>query len=151
MIEPRKKIGWCGPAALSYALRNLGIDVSQDELAKLMSTTEEGTTPFAMLYACQTLGFKCRWVENTTLRELKKIKKAEILLDYLDDQSEESGHWARLNKIEATLILIDDPSYPGRITTMERKAFEKIWYDFVGKRKFIRGALIIRSRNANRL
>jgi len=47
----------CGPAALMYALSLLGVEATEEELAKLSGTTPEGTSMLGLMQAARTFGF----------------------------------------------------------------------------------------------
>ncbi|MFB2622943.1 cysteine peptidase family C39 domain-containing protein [Methanothermobacter sp. DP] len=54
----------CGPAALATLLQNLGINTTEDELADLAETTEDGTTMQGLIKAAKGQRREPHWSET---------------------------------------------------------------------------------------
>lgn len=148
----QKKDGWCGPAALSYALHLVGIDVPQEALVKESGTTVgEGVDPSPLKKAAEKHKAKVEIVngESTdeTLIKLKHAIKdgAAVIVDYLVSGKEDGGHYVVLLDVKGNDIRLFDPS-GGKIDTMTREYFTKNWMDKTESGKQMKNwAMILRA------
>jgi ABC-type bacteriocin/lantibiotic exporter with double-glycine peptidase domain len=133
--------GWCGPAALQYVARCCGMEYSQSQLARLMGTTNEnGTSHKQMLEGAKELGLSTFSVEWFSLDKLSSLLPTHyIIVNWIDGTNEHTdGHYSPLLKVEGNKIYLAD-------ATMDRKTFEKKWYDFDNEEKRIdRWAMVVR-------
>jgi len=113
----QKKDGWCGPAALSYALKKCGKQVSQEEIVKETGTTEEsGTETWDLKKSVLKHGFVPQVLpsqeKDKTLEIIKFLTdtKIPVLIDYLDGNSMEDGHYAVINSVSGDDIHLFNPS-----------------------------------------
>jgi len=113
----QKKDGWCGPAALSYALKKYGKQVSQEEIVKETETTEEsGTETWDLKKSVLKHGFVPQILpsqeKDKTFEIIKFLvgTKIPVLIDYLDGNSLEDGHYAVIDKIAGDEITLFNPS-----------------------------------------
>ncbi len=65
----------CGPAALAAVLNNLGINSTEQELAKLAGTDESGTTMYGLMQAAQEKGLKA----TGTKLSIDEFQKNDII------------------------------------------------------------------------
>ena len=69
----------CATAALRYALGRLGKDVTDGELARLVSGTDKSTTLYQMKQFAQSKGFYCK-VVKADMDTLRNLEDCEIIL-----------------------------------------------------------------------
>ena len=69
----------CATAALKYALSRLGRDVTDRELANLVSGTDESTTLYQMKQFAQGMGFYCKAIK-ADINTLRNLGNCEIIL-----------------------------------------------------------------------
>ena len=69
----------CATAALKYTASQLGKDVTDQQLAQLVSEPDKTTSLFAMKQFAQGLGFHCRAVK-TDIQTLKSLDGCEVIL-----------------------------------------------------------------------
>lgn len=123
----------CGPTALSYALHEQGIKMSEMELAKMMGTTPQmGTDQKEMVRAVCTLGLSNVLYEDSDCLELMARKKAlgcSIIFDYLAGPNlETDGHYIVFQGLSEKYIKILDPS-DGKYKAISRAKFVRRWVD----------------------
>jgi len=116
----------CGPAAAVTALRQLGLDAKEGEIAMLShSTPVTGTLPRCLYTAIQNRyradGLKCQYRRFSSLAELRE---AGITLAVVRD-SFLSDHCVAVLGVSDKMVTIADPVI-GRML-MSHKQFEKIW------------------------
>lgn len=134
-MKPQKKDGWCGPAALSYALKELGITKTQEEIAKKSgTTTKNGVDPNALRDLAREYGLKVKTMSggnpSNTLATLKKekINGSSILLDYLMGDSMADGHYVVYEKSNNGKIQLKDPA-TGKEKIINQAYFISHWKD----------------------
>lgn len=131
----QKKDGWCGPAALSYALSQLDIEVSQEELAKQSGTTvKDGVDPYPLADVAKKHGATVETVNgdspNKTLNILQDAVKENksVIVDYLVSGEEDGGHYIVFLGRTGKNIRIFDPS-GGKLREMDESYFISNWKD----------------------
>ncbi|MDI6703057.1 C39 family peptidase [Methanothermobacter sp. KEPCO 2] len=92
----------CGPAALATVLQRLGVNTTEDELADLAGTTEEGTTMQGLLEASMAKGM------NATGMKLNISELTENMIAYTINDG--TGHYTVINEITNDTIKLADPS-----------------------------------------
>lgn len=132
----QKKDGWCGPAALSYALRQQGVIISQKKIAKETGTTKaNGVNVRELANFAKKQGMKVKTTRNgrspiQTLKMLDSQRKKgnSVVVDYLSGRHPtiEDGHYSVLDKVTKDKIKIWD-SWTGRKATLVKKNFIKNW------------------------
>ena len=155
IIEGRKQPGWCGPASIVWAARNLGIEVTQEYMAQVMGTTyEHGTDWTNMVAGAEAIGLIGFWVIGMELAELEDMRQrgCQIILNWMDcDQCRDSderedGHYSVLRRHVDGVVELDDPSLEGRITTMRvSDLIRERWFDLDGddEKKYRMGAMVV--------
>lgn len=130
----QKKDGWCGPAALSFALLRQGKFFSQEEIAKATETTvSNGVDPSPLVRFVKDKGFTPKTMKNenpeTTLNKLAYFAKQgkSIVVDYLADGSYDSGHYVVLQGVTDKVMVWDPES--GKIESIPKKQFITNWKD----------------------
>lgn len=132
----QKKDGWCGPAALAYALRQQGAIVSQQKIAKETGTTKAtGVNVRELANFAKRQGMKVKTTRNSknpiqTLEMLgrQREKGKSVVIDYLSGRHPTlaDGHYSVLDKVTKDKIRIWD-SWTGKKTTLVKKNFIKNW------------------------
>ena len=92
----------CGPAALATVLQRLGVNTTEDELAGLAGTTEDGTTMQGLLEASRAKGMNANGMK-LNISELKENMIAYTINDGM-------GHYTVINEITNETIKLADPS-----------------------------------------
>jgi len=92
----------CGPAALVTVLQRLGVNTTEDELAGLAGTTEDGTTMQGLLEASRAKGVNATGMK-LNISELKENMIAYTINDGM-------GHYTVINEITNETIKLADPS-----------------------------------------
>jgi predicted double-glycine peptidase len=131
--------GGCGPAALSFAVKRFGINISEMELARRIGTTpENGTSWENMIKGARDLGLEAEAYTDKSLDELQELHKKgkEIILDWMTSSEdnplckiEEDGHYSVMDKSTNQYVVLNDSIW-GTLVLMKRDKFEKQWYDY---------------------
>ncbi|MGB9937641.1 MAG: right-handed parallel beta-helix repeat-containing protein [Methanobacterium sp.] len=90
----------CGPATLATVLQKLGVNVSQDTLATIADTDEEGTTLYGMVQAAQKYNV---FVKSLKLK-VNELKKGNIV--YIT--TEGVGHYCIITSINDSIVYLAD-------------------------------------------
>jgi ABC-type bacteriocin/lantibiotic exporter with double-glycine peptidase domain len=116
----------CGPAAAVTALRKLGLDARESEIAVLShSSPVTGTLPRCLYAALRNRygaeGLKCQYRHFDSLAELGKagVTLAVVRSKFLSD------HCVTVLEVSDGMVVVADPVL-GRIL-VSHKQFEKIW------------------------
>jgi len=126
----------CGPAAAVTALRELGLDAQEGELAVLARTSPVvGTLPSSLYRALSRRygpeGLECQWRYFGSSAQLKDagVTLAVVRDAFLLD------HCVAVLDVSDTMVTIADPSF-GKLT-VPLEQFEKVWrkYGIVLKRR----------------
>ena len=131
----QKEDGWCGPAALSYVFKKYGKQVSQEEIVKETDTTEEsGTETWDLKKSVIKHGFIPHVLpsqeKDKTFEIIKFLvsTKIPVLIDYLDGNSPEDGHYAVIDTISGDDVMLFNPSI-GKETITKDWLFKR-WKDY---------------------
>lgn len=152
----QKKDGWCGPAALSFALHELGIEVSQEVLAKESGTTVDGgVDPNPLRKSAEKHGVTVEIINgenpDSTLKKISQEVKngASVLVDYLVSGKEDGGHYVVFRGMKGNNIRIFDPS-GGKKTEMDKSYFIQNWRDKTENGKQMKNwAMVLRASTDN--
>ncbi|MBU0570090.1 C39 family peptidase [Patescibacteria group bacterium] len=133
-VKPfRQKTGYCGPASLKMVLRYFGVDMSEEELARLSNCTEEwGVGAEQLVRVANDLGFQAEIFDNSDIDNIKRWvleKKIPVIVDWF---SEDDGHYSVVVDIDGENIYIQDPEF-GRLRAMRLDNFYRVWFDFPDK------------------
>jgi len=147
----QKKDGWCGPAALSYALAQQGFTIPQTTLARLTKTTvKNGVDPKHLLNEARRFGFNAEVISgedsNATIEVLDQnlLDGKSAIVDYLEgDNIDTDGHYVVYQGSTGGKIIVWDPS-KGRNIVLDKEKFVAQWKDkTVGGRVFKNWAMIL--------
>lgn len=154
----QKKSGWCGPTALQYALKEQGIDVSQEALAKKMSVNpKNGANPGQIRFAAEKAGMKVNTIENQnpqltlSLLDQAKAQGKSIILDFLDGKTPNDGHYVVYQGRSNGKITVLDPQ-TGKPRLIDENYFINQWKDYTIKGNiFKRWAMVLDKGEAGKV
>ncbi len=104
----------CGPATLATVLNNLGINVTEQELATLAGTDENGTTMYGLVQAAKAKGLNAVGMK-ISVNELKKNNIVFITVNG-------GPHYSVVREVTADKVLLADPSLGNIEMTKEKFA-----------------------------
>ena len=93
----------CGPASLATVLQNLSINVSQDVLAAIAETDENGTTMYSLAHAAQKQGLIVKGLK-LRVNELEPWNIVYLTLDNI-------GHYSITTSINDTTVYLADTDF----------------------------------------
>lgn len=143
MNYAQQKDGWCGPAALSYALMKQGIEKSQEQIAKKTETTvEDGVDPHPLVRYVSSLDLQVRTFDGKnaeeTLNDLTHFLYFDysVIVDYLAGGPED-GHYVVVEDIGKDTIQIWNPD-GGKHEELKRDYFISHWKDYTERGKVLK-------------
>lgn len=151
----QKKDGWCGHAALAFALAEQGVEKEQEDIAHAMGeTSTQGVDPKVLEETAKEYGMKVHTVSEgnpeKTLALLDNYKELgwSIILDYLaGDNMDEDGHYVVLLDVTSKGIRVFNPSNGGSEETRDTASFISHWKDATKSGKvFHTYALLLKKR-----
>lgn len=148
----QKEDGWCGPAALSYALSQIGIELDQEQIVKETGTTKsKGVDPNPLKACAEKHGAKVETLNGEspqkTLEEIDSAVKdgASVIVDYLVGGEEDGGHYVVFLGSKGNNIRIFDPS-GGKKDEMQKHYFFSNWKDYTENGKTMKNwAMVLRA------
>lgn len=133
--------GMCGPASLKMVFEYYGLEKTEKELAELCGIDPNlGTTHASMKSVAEGLGFTVELHSNSTFEDIEIWlgKKVPVIVDWFtpgqNDQSDSEmpdGHSSVVVGLDADFIYMQDPEI-GRMRTIKRGEFMRVWFDFTG-------------------
>ena len=133
-MELQKEDGWCGPAALSYALKKYGKVISQEQIVKETETTiNGGSEPWDLKKSVEKHGCIGKILPNEDREKTIEIIEfltstgIPVLIDYLDGNTIEDGHYAVIDTIHGEDISLFNPSSGKEV--IEKNWLFKRWKD----------------------
>jgi predicted double-glycine peptidase len=129
MQRIKQLTNYCGPATLAMVLRYYGLDVTQEEIGKIIYDRSSGATNGAdMLLYSRERGFAAySW--NSSIDDVKKKLAAGFPVIVLQQNSREdiSGHYRILTGYDdsTSVFSVLDPYY--EITSMSYTECEQLW------------------------
>lgn len=119
----------CGPASLRAALLAIGIDRTEEELARLaFSTRKHGTTAEGMLFAARAAGALASHHAGATWEDLRAWVSRD-LIPIVDWWDRTDGHWSVVVQVGPKRIALMDPDRAAR-RWLSRDVFERNWFDY---------------------
>lgn len=151
-MDEQRKDWWCGPATLSYALLQVGIDVDQEKIAKDTGTTKaKGVDPFPLQKVAERYGAETEIMEgetpNGTLAKMDEAVKdgAAVIVDYLVSGDKESGHYIVFLGQSGNSVRIWNPS-DGKKDELDKSYFIENWRDRTESGKVFKNwAMVLRA------
>lgn len=138
---------WCGPAALSWAAEQLGVKISQVELAEAMGTTKElGTSPEQMLVGAFVAGLHAIARENCVLESVGSARAAglAIIVDWMAGGDwNTDGHYSCVEWVDRYQIALNDSELGGQIRIFDKDNFDSRWFDFEGEKEITKWAMFL--------
>jgi len=107
----------CGAAALATVLNNLGINITEQEIAILAGTDESGTTMYGLVQAAQAKGVKATGMKLS----VAKLKKNDIVFLNIGRIT----YYSVVNEVTVNIVKLADPSL-GSIV-ISKRVFNKIY------------------------
>lgn len=147
----QQKDGWCGPAALSYAMAQQGLEISQKILAKMTGTTvKNGVDPKYLANEARRFGFQVDTYSgedpNATIQKMDQalLDEKSVIVDYLDGNNiNTDGHYVVFQGSTGGKIIVWDPS-KGRNAVWDKDKFIAQWKDkTIGGKVFKYWAMIL--------
>ena len=145
----QKKDGWCGSAALAFALSKVGIDVTQEQMVKDTGTTKDGCDPKDMIQAVKKHGGTVDIISGkepkTTLSQLDEAvkEKKSVIVDYLVSGEKEGGHYVVFLGKSGNNVKIWNPS-GGKYDMLDKSYFIENWRDRTEEGKLMKNwAMVI--------
>lgn len=141
----------CGPASLKIVLDYYGINKSEQELAKLMGKTDEGTDEQGFRKVAELLGLNIEVKNEANFSDIDMwlVKGAPVIVNWFtrgradySDSDVADGHYSVVAGLDDDNIYLQDPEI-GTLRTLKRDDFMRVWFDFSGK-YISRDGLIIR-------
>lgn len=140
----RQSVGYCGPASLKMVLGFYGVQKSELALARLCHTTRAaGTTAANIVAAAEQLGFTGTIIDHASIDDLYSwvvVKKVPVIVAWF---STDDGHYSVVVHIDKTHVYLQDPEI-GKRRRIDRKTFERIWFDFRGDVMMAESDVILR-------
>ena len=120
---------YCGPAIVQMALATQGTDISQNELAASMGTSEHGTPLTEIERVLALHGFVTIRKNNAAWEDIDDAlqKGMMVIIGYVEPE-EEVAHYSFVASTNDEAIYFVDPLF-GPDFTMSREEFEKRWRD----------------------
>jgi predicted double-glycine peptidase len=133
----------CGAAALQAVLRYFGKggDLGEEELAaRLGTTSENGTSPAAILRVAREHGLIATMREHMTIADLEDYvaRGVPVIVDYQAWAEQpnhdytndwENGHYSVVVGVDRRNVYLEDPSILGARGRIPRAEFEARWHD----------------------
>lgn len=135
--------GYCGPATLKILLSYYGLEKSEEELAQLCGIDKHlGIDDQAIKKVAEQLGFKVEIKNFADYSDMQSwLKKGVPVIvnwftrgrsDY-GDSVVADGHYSVVMGLDDENIYLQDPEI-GKMRTIARSEFMKVWFDFRGER-----------------
>lgn len=131
----------CGPQALESVIHYYGMDIRGDKLMKALGTSEEGTTPQAMIRVAESYGFQVKAGMHWSIKQVRQYVEAGtpviVLLQAWADRymtiedwrrDWDDGHYAIIIGLHKDVLLFEDPSSIRRTWLREREFLAR-WHD----------------------
>ena len=134
-LEPfHQSPGLCGPASLKILLSYFGRQYTEQQLALLGSSTVEiGTEHEGMIQAAKEIGGYVFAKDNGTIEEIEyfiKEEKLPVIIGWFD---RDGDHYSVVVSITDKNVIIVDPATNEPERWLDRSAFPRMWFDFVGE------------------
>lgn len=133
-IKPIEQLpAMCGPTSLKIVLDYFEKKVPLKKLIKLTKANHSsGTKPENLVSAAKKLGFEVVAQKNSSIYEIKKflLKNLPVIVDWF---SRDEGHYSVVVGIDKNWLWLADPEF-GKIKKIRKEVFERVWFDFPGKK-----------------
>ena len=102
----------CGPASLATVLNNLGVNVTQNELAGLAGTDKDGTTMYGLIHAAQVKGLNATGM----ILSVDQLKPGYMVLLTVGGLY----HFSVIKSINSTTVYLADSMFGNINMTLEK-------------------------------
>ncbi|HBE90814.1 MAG: hypothetical protein A3E37_02905 [Candidatus Andersenbacteria bacterium RIFCSPHIGHO2_12_FULL_46_9] len=134
--------GYCGPASLKMVLAYYGVEKTEAEVAKECGRDPDlGTDDKSIKKAAERYGFKVEIQKEASFEDIQLWldKKVPVIVDWFTrgradygDSEVPDGHYSVVVGLDKDNIYLQDPEI-GKLRTLERSDFMKVWFDFTGE------------------
>lgn len=109
------------------------VQVTQDEIARIAKTSENGTDNEEMLKVLTHVGINAKIVEPATFADIEQcLEEGKVsIVNYIEPKDRE-GHFAVVVGLNPTHIILHDP-WHGPNFKLERQGFFTDWHSETGK------------------
>lgn len=130
----------CGPASLKIVLDYYGINKSEQELAKLMGKTDEGTDEQGFRKVAELLGLNIEVKNEADFSDIDTwlVKGAPVIVNWFtrgrsdySDSDVADGHYSVVAGLDEENIYLQDAE-TGGLRTLKKDDFMRVWFDFSG-------------------
>jgi ABC-type bacteriocin/lantibiotic exporter with double-glycine peptidase domain len=145
--------GYCGPASLKMVLAYYGTEKDEEEIAvKCGRDPNFGTDDKCLKEAAEGYGFKAEIQNEASFEDVQNWldKKVPVIVDWFtrgrsdyDDSEVADGHYSVVVGLDAENIYLQDPEI-GKLRTVDRDDFMRVWFDFKGDHITLWDDMIIR-------
>lgn len=129
----------CGPASVKMVLAYWGVNKTEEELAQLCGTDRDlGTTDEGIKKAAEQLGFTAEIHNNSSFDDIQTWldKKIPAIVNWFtrgrtdyDESEVPDGHLSVVVGLDDKYIYLQDPEI-GKLRTLDRDDFLRVWFDF---------------------
>lgn len=125
----KQETDWsCGASSLRNALSNLGVEINEEDLVKLLKTNERRGTHAEMFQNIRELNLDFFIKENVSVTEVKEFQnKGYQIITGFYVLDEFVDHYTLIKKIKNNEIIMQDPWF-GDNYNMSLERFESVWY-----------------------
>jgi predicted double-glycine peptidase len=119
----------CGPTSLRMVLEFLGLIKTEEELEMLAGTIEEGTTPYNLIKAAESLNLHCYVKSPSSVEEVKNFIDSglPVIVSYFDT---DELHYSVIVGYDENKFYFNDPwDGTDQVEMMEIDKFVPLWYD----------------------
>lgn len=134
--------GMCGPASLKMVLGYHGVEKTEEEVAKECGRDSGlGTDDISIKSAAESYGFKVEIQNEASFEDIQfwLDKKVPIIVNWFtrgradyDDSEVPDGHYSVVVGLDKDSIYLQDPEI-GKMRTLARSDFMRVWFDFTGE------------------
>lgn len=132
----------CGPASLKMVLAYYGEEKDEKEIAEKCGRDPKlGTDDMSIKKAAESYGFKVEIQNEALFEDIQRWldKKVPVIVDWFTrgrsdygDSEVPDGHYSVVVGLDKDNIYLQDPEI-GKMRTLERSDFMRVWFDFTGE------------------
>ncbi len=129
----------CGPASLKMVLDYYGVEKDEKEIAEKCGRDPKlGTDDVSIKKAAENYGFKVEIQNEAAFEDIQHWldKKVPVIVNWFtrgrsdyDDSEVPDGHYSVVVGLDKENIYLQDPEI-GKMRTLDRNDFMRVWFDF---------------------